>query len=293
MRSVRIAVLAAGEKGRAFLAGMISQLPATVVDVRTYTQAGTLDEADALIEKLCHQHGIRLAKGARPDGEFDPDIDLIFVVGWQYLLPADHRLVVFHDSLLPKFRGFAPTVAALIGGEREIGVTAIRPVGEPDAGPMLAQHSVTVSYPVKIRHVLEQLSECYLACARDIVSSLTAGALSETPQNSAEATYSIWRDEEDYLVDWSKDAATICRTIDALGWPYSAAKTRLGSTTLTIHDAVPGPDLRFENVQPGKIWSLAGGAPTVVCGTGTVTLTDVRDSRGTLYTFDRLRVRLT
>jgi methionyl-tRNA formyltransferase len=156
MNLVRIAVLAAGEKGRAFLAGLLDNSFSIVVEVRTYAQSGTLDDADALIEDLCKAGGVRFHRGAKGVVQIGVDVDLIFVVGWQYLLPPDPRMVAFHDSLLPRFRGFSPTVTALIVGEAEVGVTALRPAGEPDAGPILAQHAMRVAYPAKIRDVLQQ-----------------------------------------------------------------------------------------------------------------------------------------
>ena len=47
-------------------------------------------------------------------------------IGWRRLISGiEGRLIVLRDSLLPKYRGFAPTVAQLLAGESEIGVTAL------------------------------------------------------------------------------------------------------------------------------------------------------------------------
>lgn len=49
---------------------------------------------------------------------FQPD--LVFLIGWRYLVsektysPARIGAFVFHDSLLPAYRGFAPTVWAMV-----------------------------------------------------------------------------------------------------------------------------------------------------------------------------------
>jgi methionyl-tRNA formyltransferase len=288
---VRIAIYSAGEKGRAFVAAMLQERIARVVVVRTYAQSGTLDEAEHELAELCRDHAIPLEIGRR-HGPVPTEVDLIFVVGWQFLLPADSRLVVFHDSLLPRYRGFSPTVTALIAGDSEIGVTALRPIETPDAGPILAQRSQLVHYPARIREVLDQLATAYLDCARDVVRAYATDALVEIPQDEAVATYSIWRDDADYVIDWSEAAERICRTVDALGWPYPGARTFIESTPLVVLEAIPGPALTFEKVDPGKIWSLSDNRPTVVCGEGTVILTDVRNADGTRYEFDRLRARL-
>jgi len=292
MSTPKIAVFAAGEKGRAFLAAILREVTAEVLEVRTYKQPRTLDDADSAIAELCNSRNIPVFIGARNPTEIGVNIDIVFIVGWQYLLPRDPRLVVFHDGLLPRFRGFAPTVSALIAGEAEIGVTALQPIDEPDAGPILTTHAQQVTYPIKIRDALERLTESYIICANDVIRNFSDGSFSGTPQDHSAATYSVWRDDEDFRINWSDDALRICRTVDALGWPYQGARTQVGSTPLTILDAIPGPDLRFELNQPGKLWSISEGIGTVICGRGTVVLRDVRDADGNPYRFERLRVRL-
>jgi methionyl-tRNA formyltransferase len=41
------------------------------------------------------------------------------------------------------------------------------------------------------------------------VISASDGTLSGTPQNESEASFSLWRDDEDYQIDWQQDAQTI------------------------------------------------------------------------------------
>lgn len=54
--------------------------------------------------------------------QFDVEIEnrftgLKFAIGWRWLIKNETNLVVFHDSLLPKYRGFAPLVNSLIKKE--------------------------------------------------------------------------------------------------------------------------------------------------------------------------------
>ena len=47
-------------------------------------------------------------------------------ISWRWLInPPPSSLIIFHDSLLPKYRGFNPLVSSLINGDTEIGVTAL------------------------------------------------------------------------------------------------------------------------------------------------------------------------
>ena len=48
-------------------------------------------------------------------------------------------------------------------------------------------------------------------------------SLKTTTQNESEATYSLWRDEEDYRIDWNQSSKEIRNFIFALGFPYKGA----------------------------------------------------------------------
>lgn len=55
--------------------------------------------------------------------------DVAFVCSWRTLIPVElirgipSGCLGAHDSLLPQYRGFAPTAWAIINGEKETGVT--------------------------------------------------------------------------------------------------------------------------------------------------------------------------
>ncbi|TNZ67601.1 formyltransferase family protein, partial [Vibrio parahaemolyticus] len=56
-----------------------------------------------------------------------PQESYVLAVSWRWMIRdvEDNKLIVFHDSILPRYRGFAPLVNSLINGEHEIGVTAL------------------------------------------------------------------------------------------------------------------------------------------------------------------------
>ncbi len=137
-----------------------------------------------------------------------------------------------------------------------------------DAGPIVAQREVSISYPIRIRNALELQSGLMADLALDIIAAWQSGALSSRPQDESKATYSLWRDEADYNIDWSQSASEIRRFIDAVSWPYSGARTTVGGEPVTIDAANEVDDLRFERRDVGKIWRLDTGRPVVVCGSG-------------------------
>ena len=68
-------------------------------------------------------------------------------------------------------------------------------------------------YPIRIGDVIEQLSGTYRDLALSIVGRLSRGEqLRGTAQDESRATYSLWRDSEDYQIDWSHSSSKIRRS---------------------------------------------------------------------------------
>lgn len=216
-------------------------------------------------------------------------------VSWRWLINVpDLKLIVLHDSLLPRYRGFAPLVNCLINGESEIGVTALYASAEFDRGLMLGQSRRPVTYPLTIAAAIEQVSASYLELVSELWQQLAADELpAGQAQDEAAATYSLWRDEEDYQLDWNLDAARLRRTVDALGWPYQGARTTLDGQELRIIRAVEVPDVIIENRAPGKVLFATVEGPIVVCGQGLLQLLEVHNEAGeSALPLARFRARL-
>ncbi len=246
------------------------------------------------IATACRQHGIAYFDREDRKNPFRATAEYHFAVSWRWLIHDATRLIVLHDSLLPKYRGFAPLPTALINGEPSVGVTALFGSEDYDRGDILGQRKLPVSYPVKIQTVISSLSAEYAALVVDLCQRIRDGVtLVGAPQNEAEATYSLWRDEEDYRIRWSADADRIKRFIDSLGAPYKGASAQIEERTVRILDATAEPDIHVEDRQPGKVVFLRQGYPTVVCGRGLLRITEMQDDATgrTLLPLQRLRTR--
>ncbi len=184
-------------------------------------------------------------------------------------------------------------MTALIKGDREIGVTALSPTDAIDEGPIIAQRALTISYPVKIQTALELQAGLMTEIAVDIVAQWRRGKLSSTRQQEDMATFSIWRDNADYEIDWSNSAVAIERFVNAVGSPYAGARTTVGGVeTVRVLDVTVLPDMPFEIRQAGKIWRLDNGRPIVICGSGMLRIDSCRREDGSEFLFERLRARL-
>jgi methionyl-tRNA formyltransferase len=282
-------ICAVGLKGAEYLDSLIKGGGAPEA-VFSYRQPDDISKGFDRIADLSRVCGIRFRETKLP--EYNNNKPLFFV-GWQYLVKElRDNFIVFHDSLLPRYRGFAPTVNALINGETRLGVTAFRPREGTDSGPIIGQSDMPISYPIRIEQALQLQAGLMANLTMDILSRYQAGPLVAVEQDHAAATYSIWRNEQDYEIDWSQSATDIRRMVDAVAFPYAGATTQLDGETLVVDAASEVEDLTFEVRHPGKVWRFDQGKPVIVCGRGLLRLDRVLTRSGEIYVFERLRVRL-
>lgn len=208
--------------------------------------------------------------------------DYALAVSWRWLINVESsRLIVFHDSLLPRYRGFNPLVTALINGDSKIGVTALFATQDYDKGDIIAQSATAIDYPTTIAEAIDKIQENYVSLGLQIADALDReSSFSAYPQSEDDASYSLWRDDEDYFIDWSESSVTIKRTIDALGFPYKGAASVLDGKVVRIIRAESLDDVRIENRTHGKVIFIRDSKPVVVCGNGLIRIDELRDDQG-------------
>lgn len=288
----RLGIYAMTEKGRRVLAELSTAHRECLSWVVAARDNSLTDDGFEAIHDWCRQAGIPFyERGEIPQ---EPATHAL-AIAWRWLIPdSSTRLIVIHDSLLPKYRGFNPLVTALIAGDDEIGATALWANADYDCGDIIAQRSCSVSYPLRIADAIDQVSALYVDLARFITAELQAGRdLPATPQDDAQASYSLWRDTLDYALDWSASAAVLKRQVDAQSAPYTGATTQMDGETVRILAAEVLPDVEIANRTPGKVIFLHDGLPTVVCGHGLLRIEDARREQdgAALLPFKKFRVR--
>jgi methionyl-tRNA formyltransferase len=143
-----------------------------------------------------------------------------------------------HPSLLPRHRGATPIPAAILGRDRETGLSVQRLAPEMDAGDILAQERI----PLNGRETTlslggiaaEKGAELLVSVIRDIELDRAAG----TRQNDAEATYCSVICRDDGLIDWSEGAEELDAKIRAYT-PWPLCRTAHAGRDLYILEAAP------------------------------------------------------
>ena len=217
--------------------------------------------------------------------------DYSIAIGWRFLINDDSKLIVFHDSILPEYRGFNPLVTSLINGDSEIGVTALRASTEYDKGEIIEQKIIKISYPIKIESAIEKISSCYANLLNSILSKILSRNLNSRPQDESLATYSLWRDNFDYKINWHYDSSTIKRFIDAVGYPYNGAFTFLDNSKIIIKDSEITSDVKISNREPGKVIFKKQNNYVIVCGKGLLMVAEFFSEDGEKIDLKKFRLR--
>lgn len=200
--------------------------------------------------------------------------DLLVVAGWYYMVPgtimARSRLgaVGLHGSLLPRYRGGAPLVWAIINGEVEAGVTLFHLTAGVDDGDIVARSAFPISSDEEIGAVVERATQHSVALMRAHIPGVLDGTAARTPQDERAATVMAQRTAADGLIRW--EALTGKQAHDwvrAQTTPYPGAFTYLGGTKVLLWVARHGRRPTAPR-QPGMI--EVGEGLSVSCADGTV-----------------------
>ena len=255
------------------------------------------------IERLCATHKIPFffwedVKHSIETLIAEYKISSIIAIGWRFLLPSSlndvlkYPIIVFHDSLLPKYRGFAPTPTAIICGDESVGATALFASNEVDQGDTIWQKEIPITPDDYIQEVIDKQSVAYFEGFLNILEQMNTGAITSWPQDESQATYSIWRSPEDCKIDWSKPTKEIYNLIRAVGMPYPGAFTHYKNEKIIILRASMMPDLPFVIRDYGKVWSIKNNYPVIICGSGMLQIDSAVNLNGEPVLFDALRQKM-
>lgn len=174
-------------------------------------------------------------------------------IGWFYMVGEEIRrrlpkgVAGVHASLLPRYRGGAPLVWAMINGETTTGVTLFYLDEGVDTGDVIAQSEITIGRDDTIRDVYDRATAASVDLVRRYVPRIAAGDAPRRPQDDRLATQFPQRNPEMGRIDWTRSPEEIRNFIRAQTRPYPGAFTVIGGRKVVIWDAdvldpeQPGP----------------------------------------------------
>jgi methionyl-tRNA formyltransferase len=170
------------------------------------------------------------------------DAEVAVVVAYGRILPEEflraprRGCINVHFSLLPLYRGAAPTNWAVVNGETETGVTTMFIEPALDTGPILLQRKTPIGEKETAPELMERLAKIGAELLGETLARLDD--LTPRPQHDRDATYAPVLKKEDGLIDWSLTAFDIERRIRGFQ-PWPNAYTSFNSKSLILWEAQP------------------------------------------------------
>jgi methionyl-tRNA formyltransferase len=154
-----------------------------------------------------------------------------------------------HASLLPKYRGAAPIQRAVMNGEHQTGLTAMRMDQGLDTGPILMQERTPIGAHETAGELHDRLANLSAPFLIQTLEHLAQNTLHLIPQDDTHATYAAKIDRTTGCISWDLPADHISSLIRGLD-PWPGAYTTVNGKTLKLFssrvvnkggaDTVPG-----------------------------------------------------
>jgi len=291
---MRVVLLCATRRGLLFLEKLVELLPKCNLTVLSFREEEIEPPFMDSIRELSLASNGKFFECKRVESKSmanlweSKDIDLMFVVSWRYIIPASifdrPRLgtYVFHDSLLPRYRGFSPTVWSMINGENHTGVTLFQMAEDVDSGDIIDQQPIWISPDNTISEVMESVTQVYLDLLEENLPALLNGTAPSYPQDDGCATYTSRRFLKDNLIDWAGSSKSIYNLIRAVSEPFTGAFTHLSGKKMQIWSGkIWENKTNRTGAAPGRVLEIRNGKGVVVqAGTGSILIVKVQMEGG-------------
>ncbi len=174
--------------------------------------------------------------------------------------------VNLHASLLPRWRGASPIVAAIAAGDRTTGVTTMVMERGLDSGPILLQREIAIGERETTAELSPRLAATGARLMVQTIGGLAAGEIAPRPQEESLVTHAPMLERADGRVDWRLDAQTQFNRLRAFTpWPGLHAEQAGRPVKLLAAE----PASADAEAAPGVIVGLREGLLVVGCGGGT------------------------
>ena len=208
--------------------------------------------------------------------------DLIAVAAYGLWIPEEifnlppKRSLNLHPSLLPRHRGAAPVVSAILAGEKEAGMSVLFIEDEMDAGDVFSQITIPISDSDTAGSVM---AKCALAGSRFFVDTLAGwidGTITPKKQDHRKSTWIDRLKKEEGLIDWTSEAVELKRRCRAFN-PWPGTFTFFGNRRLLIHkvSVIDKTGNGPSETEPGRV-IRHGTDICVVTGKGLLSLESVQ-----------------
>jgi len=231
------------------------------------------------IKELALEHGLPVYQPEKVRGEehrplFDRlKADFIVVVAYGQILPvwllqaARIAPVNVHGSLLPKYRGAAPVIWALLNGEPGTGVTTMLMDEHLDTGPVLLRSEVQIPESMTAGELARDLSRLGAELLIPTLEGLLDNTLRPMPQDETQASFAPRVSKQQAEVSWTCPAREIHNRIRAFN-PWPLAFTAFRGRRLQLLSSRPAEEAAEPGTPPGSYLGPTHSGLLIQCGAG-------------------------
>lgn len=213
--------------------------------------------------------------------------DLIIVMGWRTIIPKEileiprRKVVAVHESLLPKYRGFAPINWVIINGETKTGVTLFFLDDGIDTGDIIDQLVIPINKNESASDLYQKTKQASIDILIKNLKYLKTGDVRTRKQDGRKATYGCARIPKDGMINWNWDSLRIYNTIRALSDPYPGAFSYYRDKKIIIQQAkIPTEKINFVGRIPGRVVKLNKSSVYISTGDGILEILQIETNNG-------------
>jgi len=153
-------------------------------------------------------------------------LDLVIVMAYGQILSSKFialpslACINLHASLLPRHRGAACIQAAIAQGDHETGISVMHVVRALDAGDVILAKAIPIRPDETGGQLHDRLAELAPDAMSEAIELIVSGDAPRMPQDESQVTYISKLERDDGLLDFTRPAIEVERTIRAYDpWP--------------------------------------------------------------------------
>ncbi|MFQ5863436.1 MAG: methionyl-tRNA formyltransferase [Candidatus Brocadiales bacterium] len=250
------------------------------------------------VKQLAEKLGLRVIQ---TDNVNEPNIlrefnnlgpDLIVVVAFGQKLSREFleipriACINLHASLLPKYRGAAPIIWAIVNGEEITGVTAQRVVYEMDAGDIISQEIIRIGPDDTAGDLEPRLSEVAGNLLMKVLEAYEHSSVYYAPQQEELVSYAPRVRKKDGLINWNQPPEKIHNFIRGMNpkpgaFSFLPAKGGQPKKKLIIlHSRLETQKKLQEICKPGTILHTSDQGIQIAAAGGSLWITQLQPEGG-------------
>lgn len=283
---IRVYYLASGDIGIPLLKALLKserlELAGVASQLKQSKSAGPIRTSKSPVVEYCEDNGVAIQRF--PSVNTEEFYDSFRKSGAELLIVASYGQILkqtlldlpkfgclnVHASLLPKYRGASPIVAALLNGDAKTGISFMRMEAGLDTGPIYRTVELDIAPNDNAETLEERLGTLAGQEIDSVVEDITRHGLQPVPQPESGSTYAKKISKEDSWVNWERSNIDIVNMLRAYTpWPNvrTLMPLRNGMTKMVKITEVEAKE-NGEPAAPGTILEAGRGGILVACGKG-------------------------